>query len=225
MTDLTDFQKFAAATAAYAPDTETSATAEALAPAPAPAEFSADKPVDELSERELEVYYHAHLIGKPHHTMSTRELQMLARYGTLVAQRRGSIEQAGEQAELAMVRQAVRIQAEYQGMAAYLQECYNRTLRDLQRGNPTDEVRVTFQFGEHALELSMSRVIEAFKSPVNTKTNQFQRLLLDMLKLAREVGQGNINRINNSNGRNWTTLTSDITWSGFAQTLRNEDHA
>lgn len=210
------------------PDTAEAASPASPEAAPPPtdfpngpaAAFDTNKPVDDMTDAEVVLYYETQLLGRSHDTMSPRDLKILSRNGQIAAAKRSRAESEGENARLMLVRQKIQEQAERQGMAAYLLECLNRSIPLLRRDDPTDEVRITITYAGRSMEIGMTDVQEAWNQKTSAKTNFFTRIVTDMLNLMRDTATQNRHRLNVSDGRNWTNLTNDISWTGVRDQLK-----
>ena len=180
-------------------------------------------PLEDWTDDEVILFYDSQLAAKPVNELTARELQITVRYGDIAKQRREQAEQTGFDAEVEAIRRQVALQVERYALAALLEEYHKRSFPEVAKGDATDEVRITVQFGQRQIELRASDLAAAFGGFANPKVREFGRALDGVLALAKSAATQHRNRIERSKGRNWATYTKDLRWPALVQKMRAED--
>ena len=180
-------------------------------------------PLEDWTDDEVLLFYDSHLATKAVSDLSAKELQITVRYGDIAKQRRDQAEQTGFEAEVEAIRRQVARQVERYALAALLEEYHKRSFPEVAKGDASDEVHITVQFGQRQIELRASDLAAAFGGFANPKVREFGRALEGVLALAKSAATQHRNRIERSKGRNWAAYTKDLRWPALVHKMRAED--
>ncbi len=169
-------------------------------------------PVSEWTEEQVERRYHEIKHIKVE-TMPSDDLDIVSRYGLIASKRRESAETAGFQAEVTKVRRQVEIHANRYATAQFVLDRAKKSIGDVKRGGaPVHEGSITIQYGDIAVSVKFSDVVEASASPNNALTGQYETLFKNVCELIKSTSQMGRSRAERSNKKDWTPYTSDIRW-------------
>lgn len=179
-----------------------------------------DRPVEEWTQKEVEVYYNAHVKDRPASELSEIELEVAARHGALARNRRETAERKGHDAEVEKIRRQVQATVDRYARLALLTERFRQGNTELRRDQEPQEVEVVIRHGQCEVAVKLSDFQTAYGTLNSSKPKEFEKLVLDLLAVTQSAAHQQRIRIERAGGRDWTAHTEDIRWKGALELHR-----